>query len=99
MTHWTNVLSPEDRERSVERSRATNARHREANRELRVLRRAVSPYMTVNEFADFARCSRSKIDRLRKKRPTGFPREYAPAGRPLFKRAEVEAWVEAQPLW
>lgn len=58
-------------------------------------------YLTRQEFAAMARCSVSHIDRLRKKRPTGFPNEYRPTvGRKsLFKRTEIVAFLEQSPLW
>lgn len=59
-----------------------------------------SIYVTIKEFMRLAKIgSRTTLDKLRKNRPAGFPTEYRPAGRPLFKRSEVLAWMEAQPLW
>lgn len=62
--------------------------------------------VTVDEFARIARLSRRQIDRLRKQRPSGFPREYELGGAgskhrrcPRFKRAEVLAWLETRALW
>jgi len=62
--------------------------------------------VTVGEFAQIARLSRRQIDRLRKQRPAGFPREYELGGAgskhrrcPRFKRADVMAWLETRALW
>lgn len=63
-------------------------------------------YITVDEFADLARLSRRQIDRLRKKRPSGFPREYELGSGmskyrscPRFKRTEVDRWLDSRALW
>ncbi len=96
--HWTEQSCAERVARGIARSKAKNAEVRDAARELRLIRREMSPYVNVVEFAALVCLSRSAIDRLRKKRPAGFPTEYNPAGRPLFKRSEVMAWVEDQPL-
>lgn len=70
--------------------------------------RSVDPpiYITATEFAELARLSRRTIDRMRRKRPEGFPTEYElgsgdsySARRPRFKRAEVLAWLETRALW
>lgn len=65
-----------------------------------------SDYITVDEFADLARLSRRQIDRLRKKRPSGFPREYELGSGiskyrscPRFKRLEVDRWLDSRALW
>jgi predicted DNA-binding transcriptional regulator AlpA len=43
-------------------------------------------YITVEEFAQLARLSRRQIDRLRKRRPPAFPREYElGSGRSKFR--------------
>ncbi|KRB91114.1 hypothetical protein [Sphingomonas sp. Root1294] len=60
--------------------------------------------ITVNEFASMAGLSRCQIDRLRKQRSSGFPREYdlAASGSkpcPRFKLADVERWFESRALW
>jgi predicted DNA-binding transcriptional regulator AlpA len=62
--------------------------------------------ITVEEFAGMARLSRRQIDRLRKKRPTGFPREYElGTGNskyrrcPRFRIAEVRKWLDSRALW
>lgn len=62
--------------------------------------------VTVEEFAQLARLSRRQIDRLRKRRPSGFPREYElGAGGskfrrcPRFKLREVRAWLDSRALW
>jgi predicted DNA-binding transcriptional regulator AlpA len=85
--------------RGIALSKASNVANRDAARKLRLIRREASPYITISEFADLFKVARSTIDRLRKRRPAGFPTEYAPAGRVRFKRQEVLAWIEAQPLW
>jgi predicted DNA-binding transcriptional regulator AlpA len=63
-------------------------------------------YITVAEFAEIAHLSRRQIDRLRKRRLNGFPREYelgasaSKHGRsPRFKLADVLAWMETRALW
>jgi len=62
--------------------------------------------ITVEEFARLARLSRRQIDRLRKSRPAGFPREFELSSGmskhrscPRFKRTEVDAWLESRALW
>jgi predicted DNA-binding transcriptional regulator AlpA len=62
--------------------------------------------VTVEEFAQLARLSRRQIDRLRRRRPSGFPREYELGSGgskyrscPRFKRREVEAWIDSRALW
>ena len=62
--------------------------------------------ITVDEFAAYARLSRRQIDRLRKTRPTGFPREYELGSGsskfrkcPRFRRADVDAWLSSRALW
>lgn len=63
-------------------------------------------FITPNEFASIVRLSRRQIDRLRKRRPEGFPTEYelgsgwSKYGRcPRFKLADVLAWMETRALW
>jgi predicted DNA-binding transcriptional regulator AlpA len=63
-------------------------------------------FITVDEFAEIARLSRRQIDRLRTRRPAGFPREYelgsgkSKHGRcPRFKLDDVLAWMESRALW
>lgn len=63
-------------------------------------------FVTVDEFAAIARLSRRQIDRLRGRRPQGFPTEYELGGAvskfrrcPRFKLAEVLAWIETRALW
>jgi predicted DNA-binding transcriptional regulator AlpA len=63
-------------------------------------------FITADEFASLVRLSRRQIDRLRSRRPTGFPTEYemgsgqSKHGRcPRFKRADVLAWMETRALW
>lgn len=62
--------------------------------------------ITVDEFAGMARLSRRQIDRLRKARLPGFPREYElGSGQskhrncPRFKRSDVEKWLDSRALW
>jgi predicted DNA-binding transcriptional regulator AlpA len=63
-------------------------------------------WISVNEFANIACLSRRQIDRLRRSRPDGFPREYelssnaSPLRRcPRFNLAEVEAWIRSRALF
>lgn len=65
-----------------------------------------STFITADEFAKLARLSRRQIDRLRKNRPAGFPREYELGSGtskyrscPRFKRAEVDRWLDSRALW
>ncbi len=65
-----------------------------------------SGMITVTEFARLASLSRRQIDRLRRRRPIGFPREYelsSGGGRlrrcPRFKLADVEKWLESRALF
>lgn len=65
-----------------------------------------STFLTVTEFASAARLSRRQIDRLRKARPLGFPREYElGSGKskhrscPRFKLCEVQKWLDSRALW
>ena len=62
--------------------------------------------ITMTEFAEIARLSRRQIDRLRKRRPDGFPREFelgSGGGKyrrcPRFKLTEVQRWLESRALW
>ena len=62
--------------------------------------------ITVSEFAELARLSRRQIDRLRKCRPAGFPRELElGAGLskhhscPRFRLKDVERWLDSRALW
>lgn len=62
--------------------------------------------ITVQEFADLASLSRRQIDRLRVRRPPGFPHEYELAGTggkfrrcPRFRLVEVQAWLESRAIW
>ena len=73
-----------------------------------VLAFAESKYdmLTVEEFARCAHLSRRQIDRLRKSRLSGFPRQYElGSGKskyrscPRFKRSEVEQWLDSRALW
>lgn len=62
--------------------------------------------ITVSEFARLARLSRRQVDRLRKQRPAGFPRELElGSGRskhrscPRFELVEVRRWLDSRALW
>lgn len=62
--------------------------------------------ITVEEFAALARLSRRQIDRLRRRRPAGFPREYELGSTgskyrrcPRFKLIEVQRWLDSRALW
>ena len=68
--------------------------------------RRVSDFITVNEFAELARMSRRSLDRLRQRRPDGFPTEYdfgsaetRHGRRPRFKLADVREWLDSRALW
>ena len=63
-------------------------------------------FITVEEFALAARLSRRQIDRLRKARPAGFPREYELGSGmskhrncPRFKLSDVNKWLDSRALW
>jgi predicted DNA-binding transcriptional regulator AlpA len=63
-------------------------------------------YITVSEFAALARLSRKSIDRLRKRRPDGFPTEYEwglseskHRRQPRFRLDQVRAWLDSRALW
>jgi predicted DNA-binding transcriptional regulator AlpA len=98
VVHWTEQSCKERVARGVARSKAKNAAVRDAARELRLIRRELSPYMNIAEFAEMMGLARSTINRLRNRKPAGFPVEYSPAGRVMFKRSEVMEWAESQPL-
>jgi predicted DNA-binding transcriptional regulator AlpA len=62
--------------------------------------------ITADEFARLARLSRRQIDRLRKRRDNGFPREYELGSGvskyrrcPRFRLADVQAWLDSRALW
>lgn len=61
--------------------------------------------ITVEEFAALARLSRRQIDRLRRRRPAGFPREYKlGSGGSKYRRctrfrlADVQKWLDSRAL-
>ncbi|MDR6710142.1 putative DNA-binding transcriptional regulator AlpA [Novosphingobium sp. 1748] len=63
-------------------------------------------FITADEFALLARLSRRQIDRLRKRRLPGFPREYDLGSGlskfhtcPRFRRVDVERWLDSRSLW
>lgn len=67
---------------------------------------ALPRFITPNEFASIAHLSRRQIDRLRVRRPPGFPTEYelgsgsGKHGRcPRFKLDDVLTWLETRALW
>jgi hypothetical protein len=67
---------------------------------------ASTALITADEFAGLARLSRRQIDRLRRRRPDGFPREYelgSGGGKyrrcPRFKLVEVQRWLDSRALW
>ena len=62
--------------------------------------------VTVGEFAKLARLSRRQIDRLRKRRAPGFPREYELGTGsskycrcPRFRLKDVQKWLDSRALW
>lgn len=59
--------------------------------------------ITVEDFARIARLSRRTIDRYRRARPAGFPREYdlgrGTVPRPRFKLGDVLQWIDSRALW
>lgn len=62
--------------------------------------------VTIEEFASLARLSRRQVDRLRARRPPGFPREYdlGSGGSkyrrcPRFKLSDVRRWLDSRALW
>jgi predicted DNA-binding transcriptional regulator AlpA len=62
--------------------------------------------ITAGEFAHLARLSRRQIDRLRKRRAPGFPREYELGSGsskyrrcPRFRLADVQKWLDSRALW
>ena len=70
-------------------------------------RRGVEDGMiTVEEFARLARLSRRQIDRLRKRRSSGFPREFELGSGlsryrrcPRFRLTDVQRWLDSRALW
>jgi predicted DNA-binding transcriptional regulator AlpA len=67
---------------------------------------ALAKLITVEEFAELSCLSRRHVDRLRKLRPPGFPREYDlgnGSGKfrrcPRFRLHDVIAWIETRALW
>jgi len=63
-------------------------------------------FVTVEEFAGMAKLSRRQIDRLRVRRPAGFPKEYELGSSnsmyrrcPRFKLSDVLAWLDTRALW
>ena len=70
-------------------------------------RRGVEDGMiTVEEFARLARLYRRQIDRLRKRRSSGFPREFELGSGlsryrrcPRFRLTDVQRWLDSRALW
>lgn len=64
---------------------------------------ATERFIAVKDFAHIAGLSRRTIDRYRRKRPPGFPREFdfsqGCVPRPRFKLADVLKWLESRALW
>jgi len=67
---------------------------------------ASAALITTDEFAGLARLSRRQIDRLRRRRPAGFPREYELGSGgskyrrcPRFRLVEVRRWLDSRALW
>lgn len=65
-----------------------------------------SRLITVEEFASIASLSRRQIDRLRNRRPLGFPQEIDMGSGtckyrncPRFRLVDVEAWIDTRALW
>jgi predicted DNA-binding transcriptional regulator AlpA len=60
-------------------------------------------FIAVKDFARIAGLSRRTIDRYRRNRPPGFPREFdfsqGNVPRPRFKMADVIDWLETRALW
>ncbi len=80
----------------AQQRRSDNAKRREQHYRERARH---SDWVTIGEFCRITSRARSTVDRWRKRRPMGFPMEYGSTGRPMFKRAEVLAWLESQPLY
>ena len=66
----------------------------------------LTTFITVEEFAGMARLSRRQIDRLRRRRPAGFPPEYELGSGgskyrrcPRFKLVDVRRWLDSRALW
>ena len=62
--------------------------------------------ITVEEFARLARLSRRQVDRLRRRRAPGFPREFELGSGsskyrrcPRFRLLEVQRWLDSRALW
>jgi predicted DNA-binding transcriptional regulator AlpA len=65
-----------------------------------------SALITVEEFALLVRLSRRQIDRLRFRRPQGFPREFELGSGcskyrrcPRFRLVDVQKWLDSRALW
>jgi predicted DNA-binding transcriptional regulator AlpA len=69
-------------------------------------RQSSARLVTVGEFAHLAALSRRQIDRLRKRRPPGFPREFELGSGsskyrrcPRFRLADINRWLDSRALW
>ena len=77
------------------------------NRSLRMKQfNSADRMITVEEFAILAGISRRQIDRLRTRRPDGFPTEFELGSGnskfrrcPRFRISEVQAWLDSRALW
>lgn len=56
------------------------------------------PTINLEEFADLACMSVRQLYRLRARRDASFPTEMRPGGSPIFKRIEVEDWLESRAI-
>jgi len=60
-------------------------------------------FITAADFARIACVSRRTIDRYRRSRAKGFPKEYdvsrGSIPRPRFKLEDVMRWMESRALW
>jgi len=57
------------------------------------------PTITLEEFADLVCMSVRNLNRLRAKRDPSFPTEIRPSGVPIFRRDEVEDWLEGRAIY
>lgn len=54
------------------------------------------PVWTLEEFADYVCMSVRQLNRIRAKRDASFPTEMRPGGASLFKKEEVEDWLDGR---
>lgn len=57
---------------------------------------STSPFLTVEEAANYFRQSKNTFYKMKKAASSEFPREYKFAGRSHFRRAEIEKWAESR---